>query len=274
MGIWDLTQKSFDVFAKNMMIALPLIIFAVVVIILALLVIGSIFVSLIPSLYSMSSMSSFSASLILPLLLAGLPALIIFFILTFLACVLIEGMYISIGKQAALNKKPDLGVAYKEAKSRYLSLLGADIIAGLMALLAALILISLFIAARGLGVVHITLAVIGVLLIVILGFTLAALFFMVPAAVIIEGRSALESVKRSIQIGTANFWSIILLILIFLGLRIILGLIGIVPILGWVIAIVGSIILDIMFLIIPSLFYYQYVRRPSPAKKAKPKRKR
>ncbi len=164
-----------------------------------------------------------------------LAIIVISIIVGILLTPLFYGMYTSLQVQKIGKKRLSLENAYAAAKERYASLLGA----GLINLAVNITLIALFMAipiyllvsnsaelhtltgsaSTGdkigliLGIIGIA-GIFAVFLIICLAVVVIYFFQYVPV-LMIEKRGAWDSIKRSISIGKANFWSILGTLILF-----------------------------------------------------------
>ena len=181
--------------------------------------------------------------------------------------------------------KLSLDGAVKRAKQKYLSLLGADLLAGVIALVSVGIPFVIFIFQPQLGITglaSVSVSAILILIMIIAALVLLIYFFQVNAAVIIEDKRAIQAFKRSIEIGKQHPWSIIgvvilatvLFLVIYLIMSLIVSLIALAfTVLGFVAVTIASLIMSAIiggalqswFSMIPGTFYYSYVAKPASA---------
>ncbi len=202
---------------------------------------------------------------------------------------LLNGIYIVLSSQLRTGKQLSLNAAIARSKQKYMSLLGADFLAGLIeiAVIGGLYAIGYGILLLSLGILGILLLLIVVLLMIAALFTLTIIFFQINAVIIIEDKRAVEGIKRSIEIGKKNPWSIIgtvlLLIVLDFVLSLVLGFIveilslpfmlaGVLAVMVIYLILTGIIdgVLAAWFAMVPGTFYYSYVAKQPAAPAAAP----
>jgi hypothetical protein len=276
-SVFDVVGQTFDIIKENPIVVLPYLAFIVAIIILVIIFI----IAIISQVASSSLLHSFITSMgttppslstmttIAQRIISILPAVILLLIIIGLISIFLAGMYVSLAKQFYTKQKISLENAFNEAKSRYLSLLGATIGAGLMFLVLIAIFGVLVLAASSSTVA----LVLMILILVIACVALGILLFQISTAVIVEGRPAIDAIQRSIEIGKANMGTIFGLIVVFIVLDILLELFSLIPILGILIRLVGGIILSIMAYFIGPAFYYNYISKRKTTSGKKPKKR-
>ena len=212
--------------------------------------------------------------------------IIIVIIVALLLAPFLNGIYIALASQLRTgSKKLSLDGAVKRAKQKYLSLLGADLLVGAIALVSVGIPYLIFIFQPQLGITGlatVSVSAILILIMIIASIVLLVYFFQVNAAVIIEDKKAIQAFRRSMEIGKKYPWSIIgvilLAIALFLVIDIILGLVVSLislafSVLGFAAVTIVSTILSAVIAagltawlyMIAGTFYYSYVAKPASA---------
>lgn len=281
MSVFDVVGQSFDVIKKNPIVILPYLVYVAVVIILALIFVGYAFSSIHPVLstlrQSMTGANFTTARAAFHVALTSLPrsiipsiiiGLIVFVIIVLLIAVFLSGIYVSIGSDFIKNKKISLSAAYETVKARYVDLICAVILACLICLALTVIFVLLIIAASAILPIAILIGIIFVVLLI----WLEILFFQIGPVVIIEGKTAVAAVQRSIEIGSEHIWSILGLFVVLIVIDVIIGLAGSIPIIGSIISIVGAILFGITVMLTLPVFYCLYVAKKTKA--ATPKRRK
>ena len=296
MEITDVVARAYNITIKNPILFLPLIIWSVITIVglvaLIIILLPASFVAGVSTALGAHSLSSNSitgntivsnigrlAGDTLPassfLFIAFLPVFVT--IALFLLWLILPAMYVSMVKQVNNNKKISLSGAFYEARSKYLSLLGAYLIEAVVVL--AIIILFLAVSFGLYVLIHGWLALAPILalgFIFLIGLLyVTVLFYQTTSAIIIEARSAIDAVKSSIKIGKENVFSIfalfVLFYIIWFGLSVISAITAVIFI-GGVIWIVGFVFLSVMQFVAVPIFYYSYVNAGKPT--TKPKRQK
>ena len=183
----------------------------------------------------------FYASLAIPLLLASL--LISFF----LSCA-----YCEIVRQAYSKRKISLVKSFKVGKKRFIPLFGTYVLAFVILLFFNLLLIPLIF----LGIWGILLFLI---LIIFLNSIAFILYFEIPAVVVLENSSGISAIKKSVEIGRKNFWSLVFVIfLTFFIVGIVNSSLSQIPFVGLIVSLIGSLFLNAWIYMIPAVFYLEF----------------
>lgn len=226
-------------------------------------------------------------------------SIVIVAILALFLSPLISGIYVSLAMQLKTgNKQLSLGAAVEKAKQKYLSLLGASLIAIGIAILIFGVLYFLLLAPSmfnlNLGIAGLLIALVLILLIIVAWVLVIIRFFEIYPAVLIEDKRAFAAVKRSMEIGKQHPWSVlgtvlllaVIIFVITIILELVIGAFSIglalsgavladIVITVILITIVGGVI-DAWAAMIPGTFYYSYVAKqpaapaPPPAKTQQP----
>ncbi len=261
MGAVDVIRQSFEMIKENPIIIVPYIALIILIGIIGILLV----VSLLPKILATVSaihVTSISASSALHLIgslvggsIASIAAAVI---IIWLISILFTGAYISLAKQIMGKKSADLRSAFHESASRYWSLLGASIINFVLRGGAALVFFGLAIVSIPSSV---PMAVLLILVGIIAEILLLVLVFESYAVVMIEGKGALDAVRKSFSIGRSKFWSLLGIFVLLLAIALIIGALRLIPILGPVIAFLCDSVLAIMGMTIPAVFYYTMVSK-------------
>jgi hypothetical protein len=164
----------------------------------------------------------------------------------------ITGVYPLLVKSAVEGKTSNLTEAFKEARSRLLSLLGATLAYG------GLLLLAIFVGSAMLGFVPF----LGLPLILFLTFYLTTVFYHFAPALMLEDRAALNSLSRSSEYASGKKWSILGLVLFIMILASVSSLLGLIPYVGSALAFVATMIITCLERIMPS---YGFLKFPSSA---------
>ena len=186
---------------------------------------------------------------------------IILAVVSFIAYVLLNGIIIAMGDQLYRKARLDIGRAFRLATSKYLSLLGAGIAVSLLILLvigaAVLGIVSAFSAMGAIGGMFSAMLIVITLIVVLLFASI--FFFQVSAAIILENKSAIGGLRRSIEIASRNklniFALLILMSVIAGAIEFVGALLALVPVLGWIIAALMGIFVSVWLGVIPAYFY-------------------
>lgn len=173
-----------------------------------------------------------------------------FSLLTFLVSPLVTGAVTWVVAERDRGTSIDWIEAYRAAGRRYLPLVGASVLTGLIAG-ALMLVVALPLVLLG----AVTVPVLGVLAAVVVGIVLVValvgLLYVIVPAVMLEGLGPWQAIRRSVRLLRPRFWSVIGIVLLA-GLLILLvggmlgGVFGLVasvtgPV-GWVFAAVGGIV--------------------------------
>jgi len=207
--------------------------------------------------------------------LSNLLWLIVLAIVAFFVGIAIEGIYISIAEQG-YGKNVSLSKALEIMKEKYMSLFGTSLLVGLIigafAIVLALITTFAIIGVVGASVASAsaagTLPAVGavVLVVLIVAVILSVLFFEAAPVVILENKTTIAALKRGWEIGTKNFWSILMVIIpavLVVGAFYLLFDFGVASIAGKIAGLVVFYIVSIFtiawYSTIPVAFYHEYV---------------
>jgi MFS family permease len=149
-----------------------------------------------------------------------------FIIAVFLGSALSGGLVGMFAK--ALRGKTRLGIILDVARKHWLSFIGVQLIELVLVCLAFLVFFLPFLLFGTFWIV------VGLILATIAMMVMAVLLVYAPMAVAVNGLNAMDAVRRSIQVGRANFWSTLAMLAIFVVLNMVTGF---VPIIGGLIGI-------------------------------------
>ncbi len=169
-----------------------------------------------------------SSQVWIKLLLSSIPAILVAVIGIAIALILFVEFEAGLVKIYAdsLKGKAKLDDLFYALKNKFWSVLGAN----LMVLLIALVLVAVLIFPAVILMVVSPLAGIPLLLIgIIIIFLVMLLFFVVNQAIVLGNKGAAESIDVSIRTIKANYFSALALALIFFAINLILQLMGISP---------------------------------------------
>ncbi len=204
---------------------------------------------------SLSIMSYFSAHA--PIIVAVL--IFIFYI----PSVLLNGMFVSIGKQMISNSKISIKKALKISKSKYKEMMLAGIIfTALFLLVAAVFSAAAYIVVSFLSGIFVDLFLVPLLIVAVASLFLCAMyFFMVNAVIIFEDKDPIGGIKRSFYIASKNRLKIASqLAALFLALgffALFSGAISSIPF-GWAVYIIISTMASSILGILPVYMYWEF----------------
>lgn len=275
MKSFDLYVDGFNILKRNVVAVVPVVAFFFAAVIVSLLASG-IAVASLPGLDAGAGMGS----LLVPLILAVAVATLL---LSLSIGIIMQGMYVSIAQQG-LRGRVSLGraldFAVKRAKDLFLFNLAAiAIVAVVTAAVVMLFMGSIESLAsyvngysQGTGTasaVSLVLRMVGTLLPILAVFWLAmfvigiVLYQAVPL-IALERMGPIGGMKRSYAIARKRYLSIIFVqfigILIFGALYMVQGFFNLIPFVGWIVSIAISVFGSAWMQMIPTLFYFSYVK--------------
>ncbi len=208
MGIGAVFTKTFDILKKNPKIIWPYLIFTAVIGVAALY-------------FSLSLVSSYSGSLgsatpgyaaaALDVLAGLVPLILVVMLVSVFVAPFMYGMYMDIADQGYGGGKVLLKKAYDTARANYLNMLLAGIAVGICWVVAVAVLAIVFALPAAAFGLHFTTGLwiaLGVLVSIVALILLSIYLFEVYAVVIIEGKSPIDAIRRSFDIGKKNLGSI------------------------------------------------------------------
>ena len=263
--IGSVIGKGFDTWKENLIICLPFVFSAVLTSIVAIIIIGGTLLAAIPSFFSLipylSKPEEITPELILPLMSQILPSIgiiIAVVIITVILVMLISAFFtvgaIGMAKEATETGRTSLSDMKDYGRRKFISLLFADIIVGLISLVGLVFLIP--------GILYVlpnitTLSeptpevilpafetfMIGILIMSIYMIIISILFALPRYAVVIDDLGAIEGVKRGFNIFMNHKVNVFLLWLVALVIGIAVSVIlSLIPYVGQFLNIVVSII--------------------------------
>lgn len=246
MNLQRVLEFSFSLFKKDWRIVLPNVLSWIPSALINLLILyglNSVFTLILLEISPVEIFKTilFYAFLVIPLLLASL------FLGLFLQCV-----YCEIARQAYSGKKVSLVKSFEVGKNKFLSLFGTYLLAFVLLLFLNLILVPLiFFGNFGL--------IFFIIFAIILNFSAFILFYEIPATVVLENLSGMDAIKRSIDLGRKNFWSLVLIIfLAFFIVGIVNSSLSQIPYIGLIISNIGSLFLNAWIFMLPATFYLEF----------------
>jgi hypothetical protein len=305
MGLSDVVSGSFRAVVDNPKALLPTLAYEIVAVAIIFALLGALSISGIGSLANlMGSAGGTSANglsamahrmLPLPLLAAGV---IVAVLVLYLPSVLLNGLYMAMGSQTVNRGRLNLRSALATAKSRYVDMLLAGILAsaaGLAILVALVAGLLILVALAGLGthiatagatatagasanamLVLLTVAVTVIVAIIVIT-VYAVYFFMTYAAVILEGLGPVGAIKRSFAIASSNRWEILALFVICIFIAgafdAVVFVFALVPFVGEVVGFLLGVFLATWFGLMPAHFYYNFISAPKSAGSARRQRR-
>ena len=202
---------------------------------------------------SMASLFNIGQSLLLLMLLI---AVFVFYI----PSVLLNGIFIGIGKQLHSRSNVNLKLASAAAKARYADLFFAGIL--FVALAIAIIIVFggiSYLIVRHIGYLW-PVAALSVIVMALLLVICIIYFFLINAAIIIGNNNLEDGIRTSFSIGRAHALDIFL-VLVLMGIIFFIvdagaTVVAIIPVLGWVIYFLVSMFLATWFGVLPAFVYY------------------
>ena len=273
MSITKPISASFNAIINNPRSLIPIVVYyiavAVILVVIAILVPGFWLAKVFfhTGTINAASLSNTGSSLLALMLLV---ALFVFYI----PSVLLNGIFIGIGKQLNSKSRIDLNKAAAAAEKRYVDLFFAGI-------LFAAVAITVILAFGGLSYLLLHYAgylwPAAVLLVAVMALLLAICiiyFFMINAAIIIGDNNLKEGIRQSFSVGRAHgldiFLVLVLMGIIFLVVDVGAAVIAIIPVIGWAIYFLVSMFLATWFGVLPTFVYYDLTG--AKAKKRRKKR--
>lgn len=273
MSITKPISASFNAIINNPRSLIPIVVYyiavAVILVVIAILVPGFWLAKVFfhTGTINAASLSNTGSSLLALMLLV---ALFVFYI----PSVLLNGIFIGIGKQLNSKSRIDLNKAAAAAEKRYVDLFFAGI-------LFAAVAITVILAFGGLSYLLLHYAgylwPAAVLLVAVMALLLAICiiyFFMINAAIIIGDNNLKEGIRQSFSVGRAHgldiFLVLVLMGIIFLVVDVGAAVIAIIPVIGWAIYFLVSMFLATWFGVLPAFVYYDLTG--AKAKKRRKKR--
>ncbi|MEM0201079.1 MAG: hypothetical protein QXD23_01610 [Candidatus Micrarchaeaceae archaeon] len=229
----------------------------------------------IPALSALSYINS--GSNIYNLFLYLIIILIIISVFSFIISTFIAGTITALVEQIKKNKKLKILEAFRKSSSKFLSLICAGIIIGIIGIICIGIPLILGIFSI-LGIISfgILLGIFFIIFAIIIAIFFTISFFLVNTLIIIEGLGPIEAIKKSFKIGLYKKLEIfILLLLIFVILfifDIIISIFSYIPILNILIIFILEIFISTWFLMVPVYFYYQLIKEIPKNKKIQNKK--
>lgn len=282
MGFVAPLGNAFKVLKEHPVVVVPVIAFAIVLMIVGVILVlatvgaaGS----------NLASLLTTSTPSIRSLFTIFAPLIVVIGIIALVGGAIMDGMYIDLARQG-LSGKVSLESAWSTAKGKALRLIALNI----LILIIDLIIIVILAFATGLpstvssAIAHYTSSVASgssgisvlislvvsllaffILLVITLIIT-SILFYQARVVVVLENCGVIDALKRSIDIGVKNFLTL-LLFLIFVGIvsgmvGFVISLLGSIPIIGIIIRIVGELLLGVWGSMIPTMFYFEYIKPP------------
>lgn len=283
MGLTDVIADSFEIVKRYPSIVLPfLIIFIIGAIAIVLFALSMSGANLMAQLQSSSSTIS-----AIWILIPGLVILVIVFAIVFL---LLGGIYIDVAVQG-FTKKPSLGEALGVSSDRFWSMLAYGIITGAVYILVFIVLALLLLGPALLTnvnsmlhsttgstaasapmirqVMHLSLSFRIFALVLAIVYCVLYLFFWLGPAFVVAGKlGPIDALKKSVEVGKKKFWpvlgTLLLLLIISLAFGLITDILAIIPILGVVIVFILYLFFYSFMLLIPTVFYLEYVKKTKP----------
>lgn len=215
------------------------------------------------------------------------PVLIGILALAVLIGPILYGVYVSIADQGLQKTRVHLGRAFATARRNYVKILKASVLVIIAWIIVAILFLVFFISPSvylGLHFGSIVWVLIGSFLLVLAVILLGIYFFTLYPALVLERLHAMDAIKRSYEIGRMHKWLIFRLMFVTLmigtGVGVMITLITTAvqiplvmlnPLWGIIIAQVVNIVLNAAFstwvILIPVIFYKEYVGKRMRSKK-------
>ncbi|MFZ2070606.1 MAG: hypothetical protein WAV32_03170 [Halobacteriota archaeon] len=240
-------RKGFETWKKNLSICLPFVFSMILTTMVAIIIIGGAILAAVPSLTSLipyvTAPEKISPELILPLLhqfIQNIGIIIAAVIITVILTLLINAFFtagaIGMAKEATEKGRTSLSEMKEYGRRKFSSLLGADVIVSLIALVGFVFIIPGILytlpkistsSEPAPAVVSPALAIIVVgLLVMVIYMLLISIIFALPLfAVVIDDLGAVEGVKRGFNFFMMHKMDVFLLWLVTLAIAVVVGFI-------------------------------------------------
>ncbi len=258
-------KKGFDTWKANLCICLPFVFSMVLTSIVALIIIGGAILAAVPSLPSLiphlSQPDKITPELILPLmsqLIQNIGIVIVAVIIAVILGLLINAFFnagaIGMAKEATETGSTSLSDMSGYGKRKFISLLFADIIVGLIALIGFVFLIPGIVYALPVITTSpeptpeifmpaFAIFMIGILIMSIYGIVVSIMFALPRYSVVIDDLGAIEGVKKGFNIFRKHKLDVFLLWLVALVIGIVVSIIlSFIPYIGSFLSVVVSVI--------------------------------
>lgn len=151
-------------------------------------------------------------------------------LISMLATTVLTGMLTVVVARSVLGDKTDAGSAWRALKPRLLPLIGVVLLQSLLYAIPAGLLAFLMVVLAGSGSwpAMAAVALLGFLFIVVAALLLMPAFALATAAVVLEGRGPIDSLRRGFQLQSPGYWRLIgILLLTYFVTSIVAAVIGI-----------------------------------------------
>ncbi|ADG78070.1 proline-rich domain-containing protein [Tsukamurella paurometabola] len=150
-------------------------------------------------------------------------------LITALATTILTGMLTVVVARSVLGDRTDAGSAWRALKPRLWPLIGLVVIQGLIYLVPTMLLIAMLVLVLGGSwAAAAILAVLGLVLVFVVMLGLMPAFALATAAVVLEGRGPIDSLRRGFQLQRPGYWRLLgILVLTYLITSIVAGIIAI-----------------------------------------------
>ncbi|MEA1999493.1 MAG: hypothetical protein U9N61_09280 [Euryarchaeota archaeon] len=277
-------KKGFDTWKANLCICLPFVFSMVLTSIVALIIIGGAILAAVPSLPSLiphlSQPDKIPPELILPLMLQliqNIGIVIVAIIISVILVLLINAFFaagaIGMAKEATETGSTNLSDMKGYGKRKFISLLFADIIVGLIALIGFVFLIPGIVYALPVVTTSpeptpeifmpaFAIFMIGILIMSIYGIIVSIMFALPRYSVVIDDLGAIEGVKKAFNMFMKNKLDVFLLWLVALVIGIVVSIIlSFIPYIGpFLNVVVSVIVIQPLAVIWWSRFYLSIVK--------------
>nr|CBH38809.1 conserved hypothetical membrane protein [uncultured archaeon] len=261
--IGSIIKKGFNTWKANLCISLPILFSSIITAIVALIIIGSAILAAVPSLPSLiphlSKPDELTPELILPLmsqLIQSIGLIIAAVIIAVILGLLISAFFnagaIGMAKEATETGRTSLSNMKEYGKRKFISLLFADIIVGLITLIGFVFLIPGIVYSLPIittssepapNVILLVMIMVGIICMAIYTLIVTILFALTRYSVVIDDLGAVEGVKKGFNIFRKHKLDVFLLWLVALVIGIVVSIIlSLIPYIGQFLNVVVSVI--------------------------------
>ena len=280
--IGSVIKKGFNTWKANLCISLPFLFSSIITAIVALIIIGSALLAAVPSLPSLvphlSQPDKITPELILPLmsqLIQSIGLILAAIIIAVILGVLISAFFnagaIGMAKEATETGRTSLSDMKEYGKRKFISLLFADIIVGLIALIGFVFLIPGIVYSLPIittssepapNAILLAMIMVGIICMAVYTLIVTILFALARYSVVIDDLGAVEGVKKGFNIFRKHKLDVFLLWLVALVIGIVVSIIlSLIPYIGQFLNVaVSVIVIQPLIVIWWSRFYLSIVK--------------
>ena len=242
MSVEKVFDFIFGLFRKDLKVILPSTLSLVPTALLSLIILQG-FTSVFSSIMSMN------AAQVLNSLLFYIPLAFIIFLFSILIHFFLLAVYSDIVKQA-IKGKVNLINSFETGKKEFWKIFSTYFLAFIFLIgINVIILPLLFLGPLGI--------ILFLILLFLINFLVYLFLFEIPPLIVFEGKSGIDAMKRSFEIGKSKFWNL-LFIIFFFGLIYfsVNSALSSVPFIGILLLSISSLFLNSFYLMLPAAFYF------------------